>query len=66
MKTLKLTLEGEPQAVEAIARRLREFLSITEEGKNQRLALRNAEQVRRVLRVAAPVVKQEDDREDAS
>lgn len=54
MKTLKLTLEGEPASVEAVAKVCREFLDIREEGKNQNLALRPG-QVRRTLRVAPPV-----------
>lgn len=54
MKTLKLTLEGEPEAVEAVSRICREFLDIREEGRNQKLALRPG-QVRRTLRVAPPI-----------
>jgi len=54
MKTLKLTLEGEPDAVEAVARICRLFLDIREEGKDQKLPLRPG-QIRRALRVAAPV-----------
>ena len=53
MKTIKLTIEGEPAYVEAIAHILRECLDIREEGKNQRLQLRPGE-IRRVLRVAVP------------
>jgi hypothetical protein len=53
MKTIKITLEGEPEFVEAVARLLPECLDVAEEGKNQSVALRPGV-VRRVVRVYPP------------
>ena len=52
MKTIKLTLEGEPAYVEAINRLLGECLDIAEASKDQHVALRPGI-VRRVLRIYA-------------
>lgn len=55
MKTVKITIEGESEAVEIICRVVREFLNVSEEGKTQPLPLRGKLQVRRSLRVVAPL-----------
>jgi len=59
MKTIKLTLEGEPAYVEAINRLLGECLDIAEVSKDQHVALRPGI-VRRVLRIYSPVLSPDD------
>jgi hypothetical protein len=50
MKSLKITLEGNPGDVDAIIDRLKEILTITYDGKNQRL-VRKPDEVRRTIHV---------------
>jgi hypothetical protein len=50
MKSLKIILEGNPGDVEAIIDRLKTILTITYDGKNQRL-VRKPDEVRRTIRV---------------
>lgn len=59
-KTIKLTLEGEPVHVEAIARLLRQAMEIKAEGKNQRLQL-SPDKIRRVLHLAAPTTTHQEE-----
>lgn len=55
MKTVKIIIEGSPESVEMIARIMREFLTIVEEGKNQRVPLKHHDYyIRRVLRITEP------------
>lgn len=50
-KTVKLTLEGDPDTVEEITTRLRNLFIVTYESKNSHIAQATEPRVRRYLRV---------------
>ena len=51
-RTVKVTLEGDPDMVDAVSDRIREFFTVTYQSKDNHVAL--SSQVRRFLRLIPP------------
>jgi hypothetical protein len=62
-KTVKITITGEPAAVEAVVASMKEFLDISYISRNQRLHL-NPDHVHRSVRAVPLVIEEKDDNEE--